>query len=176
MGYGPSGSTLGQAVRDLTLTAFYYLLRVGQYTVKGTRNESKRLFQFKLEDITFFRRNEQGHLRYLPHGAPFEHLLTADDATLKLDNQKNGWKGVCVYQQHNGDPLHCPVHALTRRLIHMRTISAKDQDYLSTYFVNRKRSNVTAEDISRHLKIAAGILNYPTGKGIPVEWVDTHSL
>jgi hypothetical protein len=39
MGYGPSGSTLGQAVRDSTLIAFYYLLRVGECTVKGTHNE-----------------------------------------------------------------------------------------------------------------------------------------
>ncbi len=29
---------------------------------------------------------------------------------------------------------------------------------------------------SRHLKILAGILNYPTRKGIPVDWFDTHSL
>jgi len=24
---------------------------------------------------------------------------------MKLDNQKNGWKGVCVYQEADGDPL-----------------------------------------------------------------------
>ncbi len=82
MGYGLSSSTLGQAVGDLTLIAFYYLLRVGEYTVKGTCNESKRTVQFKLEDITFFCRNEQGQLRCLPCNAPFEHLLKADGATL----------------------------------------------------------------------------------------------
>jgi hypothetical protein len=140
-------------------------------------HESKRTVQFKLEDITFFHRNEQGQLRcLLPCDAPFEHLLTADGTTLKLDNQKNGWGGVCVYQQHNGNPLHCPVRALARWVIHMRMHKAKDRDYLSTYFVNRNRSNVTAEDISRHLKIVAGILNYPTRKGIPVNRVNTHSL
>jgi hypothetical protein len=58
----------------------------------------------------------------------------------------------------------------------MRTHKAKDWDYLSTYFVNKKRYDVTVEDISRHLKIAAGILNYPTRLGVPVNWVDTHSL
>ncbi len=112
MGYGPSGTTLGQAVGDLSLIAFYYLLRVGEYTIKGTRNESKWTVQFKLEDITFFSRNELGQLRCLPRDALFELLLTAEGATLKLDNQKNGWKGVCVYQQHNGDPLRCPVRAI----------------------------------------------------------------
>ncbi len=112
MGYGPSGSTLGQSVGGLTLIAFYYLLHALEYTVKGTRSESKQMVQFKLEleDITFFHRNKQGQL--LPCDTPFEHLLMADDATLKLDNQKNGWKDICVYQQHNGNPLRCPVCAL----------------------------------------------------------------
>jgi hypothetical protein len=31
--------------------------------------------------------------------------LSADSATLKLDNQKNGWKGVCVHQEKNGEGL-----------------------------------------------------------------------
>jgi hypothetical protein len=35
---------------------------------------------------------------------------------------------------------------------------------------------VTAEDISKHLKLAAGLLHYPTQKGILIKWVDTHSL
>ena len=30
--------------------------------------------------------------------------------------------------------------------------------------------------MSRHLKLAAGLLNYPTRKGIPIKRVDTHSL
>ena len=38
MGYGPNGTVLGQTVGDLTLIAFYYLLRVGEYTIKGSRN------------------------------------------------------------------------------------------------------------------------------------------
>jgi hypothetical protein len=38
LGYGRSGTTLGQAVGNLILIAFYYLLRVGKYTVKGTSN------------------------------------------------------------------------------------------------------------------------------------------
>jgi hypothetical protein len=176
MGYSKSGTAHTRAVGDLSLIAFYYLLRIGEYTVKSKRNNVKQTVQFKLEDVTFYKKMKSGQLRCLPKNAPAKLILSADSATLKLDNQKNGWKGVCVYQQHNGDPLHCPVHALTRRLIHMRTISAKDQDYLSTYFVNKKCYDVTVEDISRHLKIAAGILNYPTRKGIPVDWFDTHSL
>jgi len=173
LGYGPSGTTLGKAVGDLTLIAFYFLLRVGKYTVKGTRNDSKRTVQFKLEDVTFFHRNEMGELRCLPRDAPLEMLLSAEGACLKLDNQKNGWKGVCVYHQHNGVPLRCPIRALARRVTHMRSNNAGPRDYLSSYYVNGARKNVTAEDISKHLK---GLLNYPMRKGIPVECVDTHLL
>ncbi len=176
LGYGSSGMILGQAVGDLSLITFYYLLRVGEYTIKGTRDESKWTVQFKLEDITFFSRNELGQLRCLPRDAPFEQLLAAEGATLKLDNQKNGWKGVCVYQQHNGEPLRCPVRAIARRVIHMQTHNTVGTDYLSAYFVDGVRKDVTAEDISKHLKLAAGLLNYPTRKGIPIKQVGTHSL
>ena len=45
----------------------------------------------------------KGHLRQLPRNAPDKEIFSADGANLKQDNQKNGWKGVCVYQEHNGD-------------------------------------------------------------------------
>jgi hypothetical protein len=56
----------------------------------------------------------------------------------------------------------------------MQTHKVKDRDYLSPYFVNWKCSNVTAEDITRHLKIATGILNYHMRNGIPVNQGLTH--
>jgi hypothetical protein len=35
MGYGKESTIHTQAIRDLALIAFYYLLRIGEYTVKG---------------------------------------------------------------------------------------------------------------------------------------------
>ena len=110
------GSKLGQqAVADLTMIAFYYLLRVGEYTVKGSQNNTKQTVQFKYEDVSFFKKNAHGNLRCLPRDAADVFIGTADGATLKLDNQKNGWKGVCVYHEANGDNMHCPVRARARR-------------------------------------------------------------
>jgi hypothetical protein len=40
-------STLDQAIGDLTLIPFYYLLCIGKYTVKGSHNETKLTVQFK---------------------------------------------------------------------------------------------------------------------------------
>ncbi len=59
MGYGQSGSAHAQAVEDLSLITFYYLLHIGEYTVKGKRNKSKQTTQFKLEDVTFFKRTNE---------------------------------------------------------------------------------------------------------------------
>jgi hypothetical protein len=123
MGYGKSGSIQSQAIGDLSLIAFYYLLRIGEYTVKcqhdRTKRARKQTVQFKVEDVTFFKTDKHGILRCLPHNAPFSLIMTAESATLKLDNQKNGWKGVCVHQEANGEAFNCPVKALACRVIHI---------------------------------------------------------
>ena len=46
--------------------------------------------QFKLEDTMFFRKDAKGNLRQLLINALDEDILSADGATLKLNNQKNG--------------------------------------------------------------------------------------
>ena len=97
-----------RATADLTMIAFYYLLRVGEYTIKGSRNNTKQTVQFKYKDVTFFKKNKRGELKCLPRDAPAHLISSADGATLKLDNQKNGWKGVCVYHESNGEAWHCP--------------------------------------------------------------------
>ena len=175
-GHKQGATELDMAVGDLTMIAFYYLLRVGEYTIKGTRNETKQMVQFKLEDVTFFKKNNLGKLCCLPQGAPEHDIMTADGATLKLDNQKNGWKGVCVYHEANGDPINCPVRALGRRVRRIRVGNNNGKTYLSAYFVGAARYDVTAENISQALKGAAKALHYPTTKGIPIDRINTHSL
>ena len=39
-----------KSVGNCAIITFYYLLRVGEYTVKKHRNEKKQMVQFKLED------------------------------------------------------------------------------------------------------------------------------
>jgi hypothetical protein len=70
MRYGKAGLAHSQAVGDLSLIAFYYLLRIGEYTVKGKQYESKQTIQFKMEDVTFFKKNKRGTLVCLPRNAP----------------------------------------------------------------------------------------------------------
>ena len=62
----------------------------------------------------------------------------------------------------------------TQILTHPREWRPKTN--LSAYWENGKQHHLTAENTSRALKFAAGALDFPTLKGIPIERVDTHSL
>jgi hypothetical protein len=134
MGYGKSGSPHAQAIGDLLLIAFYYLLCIGEYTVKGKRNNTKQSVQFKLKDVTFLKKNKAGTLVCLPKMAPASVVMLADSATLKLDNKKNGWKGMCVHQEANGELFNCPVRALVCRVLHLHKNNAKGNTFLSAFF------------------------------------------
>jgi hypothetical protein len=179
MGYGKEGTIQTQAIGDLLLIAFYYLLHIGEYTVKERRHNSKQnkqTVQFKLEDVKFFKKNKLGTLVCLPDNAPAYLILTADSATLKLNNQKNGWKGVCVHQEVNGEPFNCPVRALARWTLHLRDHKAGQKTLLSAFFHKGTRYDICGKDISKGLKLAATILQYPSTRGIPIERINTHSL
>ena len=181
MAYTNKDDAFAQATADLALIAFYYLLRIGEYTIKNRaelkQKNKKQTVQFKLEDVTFFRKDKKGRLRQLPQNASETDVMTAESATLKLDNQKNGWKAACIHQEVNGEYVKCPVRALARRVLHLRKHKAPMTTFLCAVFDEEEGEKyVCANDISKALKIAANMLQYPATRGIPISSVDTHSL
>ena len=71
----------------------------------------------------------------------------------------------------------CPVRALARRHIHLRENGADTKTFLSAYYDDKgQRGDITNKDMSKALKAAATVLEYPTAKGIPIDRIDTHSL
>jgi hypothetical protein len=91
--------------------------------------------------------------------------MTATSATLKLENQKNGWKGMCIHQQINGEQLHCPVRTLGWRVAHIRKYSPHPDTFLSAFFTTAtdgktQRFDVTDDDIRTSVKRAAVLLKY----------------
>jgi hypothetical protein len=80
-----------RTVGALTLIAFYFLLRVGEYTQPrymvqgGEKIPATRTKQFTVGNVGLFKETT-----LLPLNAPLEVLLTATSATLKISNQKNG--------------------------------------------------------------------------------------
>ncbi len=176
--YKKGASALQKRVSDLSLVAFYYLLRVGEYTVTSSRTNKKQTTQFRMQDVAFYARDNQGKLQQLPRNATDKWILQrAVGATLRLTNQKNGWKNVCIHQHATGDNLICPVKALARIYCDIRGHTNDPTCFLSTYWDNDGIAhNVTHRLISTGLKVAATALNYPLYRGIDIDRIDTHSL
>ena len=178
LGLVPGALEQSKAVGDLVMMAFYYLLRVGEYTSKGYRNDTKQTVEFCGEHVRFFGRNSKKQLVQLPVDAPDEVIMAAESATLMLENQKNGWHGVCVNHHHNGDEIFSPVRAIGRRVIHLRKHGGRGwrKLTLSTVFMESgKKRKVSDNDIRLAVKTAAAALEYPK-RGFPIERIDTHSL
>lgn len=95
--------------------------------------------------------------------------------TLKLDNQQNGWKGVCVHHEHNMDLLACPVRALGRWYSHIHQQNSDPKTFLLSYLSRRGQWDVTGKNVSNALKVTALVVNYSLW-GFPVDSIDTNSL
>ena len=172
-----SKTAKGLAIGDLIIIAFYFLLRIGEYTVKRTKNDTKRTVQFRMMDVIFFKKDKHGRLRQLKHDATDKQIMRADGATLRLSDQKNGHKGACIHQEHNGHRYFSPVRAVGRRYCHIRQHTKDPEAFLSAYFESPgNKLDVNDNDIRRALKVAAVAKNYESFRGIPVSRIDTHSL
>jgi hypothetical protein len=105
----PHHAPRDRALSDLTCMAFYFLLRVGEYTMPSL-GTTTRTVQFRVKDVRLWR---QGRL--LNNYADRAELMGADAVTLFLENQKNGHKGATIH--HTAvDGWFCPVKALVRRV------------------------------------------------------------
>jgi hypothetical protein len=120
--------------------------------------------------------DKNGILRCLPRNAPYSLIMTAESTTLKFNNQKNGWKGVCIHQEANGEAFNCPVKALVCRVIHIHENGGDHKALLSAFYLDGVCYNVTGDDVSKGLKMAATLLHCPSLRGMMIEQIDTHSL
>jgi hypothetical protein len=83
-----------EAVADLLVVAFFYLLWVGEYTT-SSREHEKRTVLLRKCDMQLWK---DGKL--LDHGLELRALLTADSVTISIANTKNGTKGPwCITMQ-----------------------------------------------------------------------------
>ena len=134
------------AVGDLALIAFYFLLRVGEYTVRYGGDLSKQTEQFQVRDARFFTK-VAGMPRQLPPTASDEDLLSADGSTLRLRDQKSGWKNVCIHQEANRDSYFCGTRALARQVIYIRKHTSDHNTLLSAYWVEGEHRDISDKDI-----------------------------
>ena len=74
--------------------AHCFLLSSAGWRIHSTRdkNWTKQTKQFCLKDVTFFKRDENNKLTQISRGASNKERLAAHSATMRIRNQKNGWK------------------------------------------------------------------------------------
>jgi hypothetical protein len=152
--------------------AFYYLLRVGEYT-SHRRNDRRRTQQFRACDITFY---DNRHT-IIPNTAPLETLYTASKAVMRITNQKNGTHGSRISHDASGTKA-CPVRALARHVHYiMSHPQCTDKDIISTHQSTHMKSPrpLQAYDINKMIKHAVCATKLDE-KGFPPEAVSSHSL
>jgi hypothetical protein len=169
---GNSADPTDQAVADLTIVAFFYLLRVGEYTMPRSKVRT-RTVQFRVQDVQLWGKDATGRTIRLPNTAPLAILLSATAATLTIDNQKNGNRSGVLH--HDALPTIapiCPVRSLVRRLAAVVAISNDPKAPLSLLAT---LEHVTAPQISSILKLAAFRMQL-FQQGYPLKRIGAHSL
>eukprot|EP00978_Attheya_sp_CCMP212_P049575 scaffold684901_cov94-Attheya_sp.AAC.1 len=162
----PHASLLAAATGDLITAAFYFLLRVGEYTMPSQRRRT-RTVQFRCQDVRLWRNRQ-----LIPHDAPKEVLLSADSVTLYLDNQKNGNRGATIH--HTAvDGWFCPVKCLARRVASIRAAGMPDSTPLS--YVS-PGIHVVADHILKSVWAAAMQTGLIQHAGYSVDRIGAHSL
>ena len=111
-----------QAVADMIIIAFFFLLRPGEYT--GAKSDSS---PFRLSDVTF----SVGRTVFDTSTATNNDLAAATFTILIFTTQKNGVRGEKIGHGATGDTLLCPKEALRRRVMHLRQHYAPDDTPLT---------------------------------------------
>jgi hypothetical protein len=165
-----------EATGCMTIIAFYFLLRVGEYTKpryitrNGRKMRATRTKQFSYSDVGFFKDE-----KIVPRASPLETLLACDSATLKITNQKNGRMGETIHQKANGSEL-CPIKALAKRIHHLHTFGGTtEESLLCDYYMNDKWESLHSSDIIQMVRTTAKVLKLHES-GIDPDLIGAHSL
>ena len=166
-----------QAVGCLTIIAYYFLLRVGEYTRPRfvTRNGEKvrasRTVQFSYMNVGFFKDG-----KVVSRRSPLNVLLSCDAATMKITNQKNGRMGDTIHHKTNGTTC-CPIKALAYRIDHINQHSPDHtiDRLLCAFYDNDTWNTVASVDIVIGVRKAAKHLKLHE-QGIDPDLIGAHSL
>ena len=164
--YGASARVKFNIIADLVVVAYFFLLRVCEYT-KGTRKT--RTIPLRRSDIQLWRRN-----LLLSHTLSLDELLTADAVTINLENQKNGVKGAVVHHTTSGDSTFDPVRSMARLVWAIQTLP--ESTPIGTYSENGTTwKSIQSKDIIEALRHAAAADNL-VAAGYELCRIGSHSL
>ena len=150
----------------LAVVAFFFLLRVAEYTPS---NRTTRTVPLRKQDIKLWSNGSR-----LSNDADWVELSSADAVTITLENQKNGDKGSVLHHTASGDDIMCPVRAMTWILYAIR--HADPTTPIGTFcHASGAIGRVTAKDMRLTLKQAATRDNLPA-RGFSIDRIGNHSL
>jgi hypothetical protein len=167
----PDNNPQFQAIHDLCTIAWFYLLRVGEYTHTAP-HAKRRTIQFRIGDVTLW-----DDTTTLPPHLPLHTLLQrCTAATLRISNQKNGRRNQTIHHEAT-NTLTCPIAALARRVHHIATHTQDPTTMIGTYFTSPKHpaQQVTPGEITAALRNTTNVLGLDKYNIHPGD-VSTHSL
>ena len=159
----------------LVIVAFYFLLRVGEYTKprtvlkNGVRVPATRTKQFVVGNVGFFKNG-----KVIPRRSSLKKLLSADIAVLKITNQKNGRMGQTITQHATGNAM-CPSQSLARLVHHILSNGGTDNILLCAYFANDKWHTVESKAVVDMVRTTAKAMRLDK-TGIDPDLIGAHSL
>ena len=158
----PTAGAANRHVCNLSIVAFYWLLRPAEYTPSTGQGRSQA---FRFCDVVF---TVGDVVRLATHPSLNDvHESSVTSAALTFTDQKNGVRGEQVAQRANSDKLMCPVKALFRLTQHLRDHNAPATTPLYTYYDNANQArNVTARFVTNGLRHSAQSLQRSTG----IDW------
>jgi hypothetical protein len=151
-----------QAVADMICLAFFFLLRPGEYT--GTPSETT---PFTLHDVQCW----VGQQRHQATTIPLLDLPRVTFVTLTFTTQKNGVRGEVIGLGRSGNPVLCPVAAITRRVQHLRTQHAPPTQPLASYYYENGSPTIhliKPADITTALRLSTAVIG-PTVGFLPAD-------
>ncbi len=155
------------AVEDLVVVAFFYLLRVGEYTAPRN-SRPKRTIPLQKCDVCLWRNGQ-----LLNHESDLHTLLCADSATILIANTKNGTKGAFVHHDAVGGNI-CPVAALAHRMANLRGMQASTPLRTVCHLLTQK-TRILDQDVTIAVRWGA-TYDCLMAKGYTVDRISLHSL
>lgn len=155
-----------RATADLITMAFFFLLRVGEYTMPRPER-CTRTIQFRVQDVRFYR---DGII--IPNNAPATVLAQADGVALCISNQKNGTRGETIHHHRLPNRRICPVAATARRVAAIMTANHDQTTPIS--FVTQHQ-HISASAIRTTVRRSVTQLQLHR-RGIRATDVGSHSL
>jgi len=153
-------------IGNLIIMAYFFLLRVGEYTPS---TEPRQTVPLRKKDIRLWRNN-----KVLSNESDLMTLLSADAVTIGLENQKNGDRNSTVHHYSSGDSIMDPVRAVAHLVFALHGMP--DATPLGTYKnENGQKCRVRATHITSAIRLAA-IRCDLASFGYDLSRVGSHSL